>query len=394
MLVAALLALAALALADPAGRRRALMGTVAVVLALVAHQRAMDVRGTTDQAFLLVNGSIFILGIGLQAVALVVAWRAGVRVALVPVGLASLALVVAAGRQGGIPIRAVLIGLGGALLLHGAAALIPAAPLAPPARPAGRPWWVGACVAALALFAPHAVVMAAAMVGLLLWIRRPVAAALAGLALSGALWVSSAIAGPVGLGLSTIAVVPFSPYAEVTLGAVFIVAALIIAGVLPFGWRTGSAVLAPVAAALVLRIVLPALPEGVVHWRSPISVWLLAAGVVAAVRGRVDAWLAATGLYVLFAGSGPAAGWSGLLLTVVASGAVLMPGEGAWRLRGVMVGTVSAAMALAAGLGAALEQEVVYSVLFAALSVVLLARLPQWRANTVVRDLASNATTS
>jgi hypothetical protein len=152
--------------------------------------------------------------------------------------------------------------------------------------------------------------------------------------------------------------------------------------------------LTPVAAALVLRVVLPALPEGVMHWRSPVSVWPLVAGAVAAVRGRVDAWLGATGLYVLFVGSGPAAAWSGLLLTVLASGVALLPSEGAWRLRGAAAGIVAVAVALAAGLEAALEQEVVYSVVFAALGVVLLARLPQWRANTVVRALASNVTTS
>ena len=393
IVVAALLALAALALGD-ASRRRALMGTVAVILAIVAHQRALAVRGTTDDAFLLVNGSVLACGIGLVAVAVVQSWRAGLRVALVPVGLAAVALIAAAGRLGGIPIRAVLIGLGAALLLHGAVSLIPATSFAPPERPAARPWWAGVCLALIAGFAPHLAVMVVATVGLLVWLRRRVTAALAGLLLFGALWAASAIAGPVGLGLGTIAEVPFSPYAEVTVGAVFILAALVVAGVLPFDWRAGSAILAPVAAALVLRVVLPALPEGVLHWRSPVSAWLLIAGAVAAVRGRTDAWLGATGLYVLFAGSGSAAGWSGLLLTVLASGALLLPSEGAWRLRGMMVGTVLAAMALAAGLGAALEQEVVYSVLFAALSVVLLARLPQWRANTAVRALASNVTTS
>jgi hypothetical protein len=88
------------------------------------------------------------------------------------------------------------------------------------------------------------------------------------------------------------------------------------------------------------------------------------------------------------------AGWSGVLLTVLGSASTLLPDAGAWRLRGRAAGTLLAAVALAAGLGAALEQEVVYSVLFAATTMVLVARLPQWRANTDVRALASNVTTS
>lgn len=392
-LAAVLLASASLLLRDPAARRRALAGTVPLVLALAARARAIEMRGTLDDAFVLVNGALLAGGLGLVAIALARGWRTGDRFRVAPLAVIGLILALPAISTGLVPLRALLLGLGGATVAHGALALIPAASWAPAVLPPGRPWWVGVLLALTAVLSPHMVPLALGLVLLLAWLRWWTRAALAALLLVPVLVLASAIAGPIGLGMATLGEVPFSPYAAVIVGGALILAAFVVAGVLPFAWDRTSALVAPVAAFLLLRVVLPALPDAVTHWRSVAAGWLAAASVVAAVRGRPDAFLAASGLFVLLTGPGLVAGASGVLLAVLGSGEVLRQ-SGASAPWARATGVVAAAVALALGLGAALEREVVYTVLMAATAMGLVARSPQWLANTAVRARASNETTS
>lgn len=393
VVTAALLTALALALVDRGARRLALVASVPVVLAMLAQGQALAVRGVLDARFLVVNGSILATGLLLLLAACARGARAGHALRSAPLLVLACWLGVAAARGDQLPARALLVGAGAAAMLYGVAVLVRPAVAATPSPPDVRPWWPGALLALLGMFLPHMAGMAIAAVLFLWWCRWRVRATLATALLGPSIVLAMAIAGPVGLGTSTLAEVPASPYASVILGGTLLLAALVIAGVFPFARDESRLLAAPLAAALVLHVVLVAVPDGVAHWRSLVAAWLVAACLVAAVRGRPVAFTTALGLFVVVVGAGRAAAWSGGLLTLLGAGLVLL---GSRRLPVWALGPCAVAIAglATAGLRAALAQEVTYSVLMAGAVMVLVLRLPQCFANTADLARASNETTS
>ena len=115
--------------------------------------------------------------------------------------------------------------------------------------------------------------------------RLPIVALLT-VPLLGAWWLMATIAGPEGLSLTGLPLLPLSPAAERALAPVFLLAAWATAGLWPLHRQAGGGLLAPVGAILLVRIAVPAVPDGLEHWR-PLAMPLLVVGVWhAALSGR------------------------------------------------------------------------------------------------------------
>lgn len=116
--------------------------------------------------------------------------------------------------------------------------------------------------------------------------RLPLAPA-ATILLLPAWWLMATIAGPEGLGLRTLGAVPFSPAAERLLAIPLLVAAWAVAGLWPLHRQLPGALVAPVGAFLLARVALPAVPDGLEHWR-PLAMPLVVVGIWhAALSGRL-----------------------------------------------------------------------------------------------------------
>lgn len=392
--VAVLLAAVALVLRHPAARRLALIAVAPVVLAVAAQQQVLAVHRTPDARFILANGAILATGLILLLASAALEMRAGARLAALPILLLTAIVAVLSARSGRLPITAVVIGAGAAAVLFGVQRLVvPATGAVIPPLPA-RLWHGVALLGATALFFRHLVVVAIAIVLLLAWCRWRVRAVLAAAFMLPAVVLAFVVAGPVGLGLRTMAEVPFSPYAATIVAGLLLLAVLATAGVLPFAGDESRALLAPVAAAFLLHVVQPAVPDGVAHWQSLVAGWLVLACAVAAVRGMPASFAAGLGLFVVLVGAGPGAAWGGMLLALLAT-ALAVPVRPAGVSRPVAdLLVLVAAGAAASGLAATLAQEVVYSVAMVIAAMGLLLRFPQCFAKTDVPALASNATTS
>lgn len=392
--VAILLVAVTLLLAHPPARRLGLLGVAPVVLALAAREQVLASHPTADARFLLVNGAILATGLLLMVTAAVLAMRAGVRLRALPVLLVTGAVAFLSARAGGLPVGALVIGVGAALVLFGASRLVVPAVRAATAPLPPRVWTGVVLLGVTAMFFRHLVVIAIAMVLLLAWCRWRMRAVLAATFLLPAVVLALVVAGPVGLGIRVLPLVPFSPYASMIVAGLLLLAALVTAGVLPFGRDEPAALLAPVATAFVLHVVQPAVPDGVVHWRALMAGWLVLACAVAAARGRPASFAAALGLFIVVVGMGHGAAWGGVVLSILAAVLVLpVPADPLPRRAGALLALVAAGAA-AAGLVATLQVEVTYSVAMVIAATVLLLRLPQCFAKTDVPALASNATTS
>ena len=196
--------------------------------------------------------------------------------------------------------------------------------------------------------------------------RLPVAPVLS-LPLLGAWWLMATIAGPEGLGIAGLPLVPLSPAAERLLAPVFLVAAWATAGLWPLHRQMTGPLAAPVGAILFVRILAPIMPDGVEHWR-PLAMPLVILGLWhAALSGR---WAGvAVGLAWIGLLGGAPGGWAGAGLLLGAALLIeLRQGTDHPRTAGL----ASVAAALLAGIGgllaveAGLRVEVVYTVLGAA----------------------------
>lgn len=392
--LAILLAAVALVLRDQSARRLAFLAAAPVVLALAAHQQVLAAHRVPDARFLLANGAILATGLVLLLVAAARDTGTGARLAALPLLLLAGILLVLSARAGRLPFTALVIGAGAAAVLLGVQRLVlPAARAAIPPLPA-RLWHGVVLLGATAIVFRNLAVSAIAVVLLLAWCRWRVRAALAAALMLPAVILAFIIAGPVGLGLRHLADVPFSPHAATIVAALLLLAVLVTGGILPFGWDESRALLAPVAAAFLLHVVQPAVPDGVAHWQSLVAGWLVLACAVAAVRGMPAALAAGLGLFVVLVGAGPAPAWSGMILALLAT-VLVVPAWGAWLPRPVAdLLVLVAAGAGAAGLTATLGEEVTYSVAMVVAAMVLVLRAPQCFAKVDVPALASNATTS
>jgi hypothetical protein len=184
------------------------------------------------------------------------------------------------------------------------------------------------------------------------------------------------IAGPEGLAIGSLPELPWSPAAERLLAPLLILPAWAMSGLWPLHREEPAAFTAPVGALLLARVALPAVPDGVEHWRAAaIPVVLL--GLWHAVLSRrwaaAPAALALVGLLSVRPGGQLGAALllaAGLLVelgqrtrlghrpldVILRSGAALMGGVGALLtveagLRAEVVYTVAAAAALVAAAG-------------------------------------------
>jgi hypothetical protein len=109
--------------------------------------------------------------------------------------------------------------------------------------------------------------------------RRPVPIAplLASL-LVPAYWLIATIAGPEGLGIAELPLVPLSPAAEWLVAAALLLVGWAASGLWPLHAQLPGALTGPVGALLLVRIALPLAPAGLEYWR-PLAVPVLLIGV-------------------------------------------------------------------------------------------------------------------
>jgi hypothetical protein len=269
---------------------------------------------------------------------------------------------------------------------------------APPPPVAGRDEgidlrWTG-CAAAgvfLAALGPHilliftGVILAAVAVGAETLGRRrysaawPVVITLAALGPAG--WLLATIAGDQRLATVALPDLPLSPAAEALLAPLVLLAAWSLAGLWPLrrSRLTGLAGLAGLF--LVARLAIPALPEGLDHWR-PLAYPILSLGLwQAVVSRRWPAGLIGGALFALISRTpdgSAAAWWLGAAALAAGIAQHTARRELAWLscLAGLAAG-IGALPATAAGL----EREVVYTTFaVAGLAVLLAAGRPASRA--------------
>jgi len=178
-------------------------------------------------------------------------------------------------------------------------------------------------------------------------------------------WFMATVAGPEGLGIGALGSLPLSPAAEQLLAPILLLAAWALAGLWPLHRQMPGPLTAPIGALLVARVALPAVPDGLEHWRA-LAAPLVVAGIWhAALTGRLALLAIGLAWVGLLAPGGHGLAGAALLL----AGALLLelarPFGAVDPRRAV---AVRLALGLATGCGAllaveaALGGEVVYSV--------------------------------
>jgi len=336
-----LLAVGAFLLPDGPPIRHAAAGTVLVSLAAAAA--AASTVTAASASFQTINNGLLWCGLVLGLIALASAWRGGQRVASAPLGVA---LVLALGgcsellREGHVAIS-LIAGAVGAVAISA----LPVAPVRVSSDPATP------------------VVLSA--------VRRWGMALLLALLLLPSLWFALTVAGPEGMSLQGLREAPFSTAAETLLAALLLPASLILAGVWPFGFIARGPRFAPLGALLLLLVVLPLLDEGMEHWRSVYSGWLVLSALIAAVGATWPQLVAGAGLFAIGCAGG-SFWWAGALLTMIASLLSLAPRMHVARRGAMLAAAGCGIVALRATLGV----EVVYSTAMALATVIAIVRTP------------------
>lgn len=394
-------------------RATGVLAAVATGLALAGLRAAPG--GAREPGFAAAGAALLLLGALLGAAAAVTGWRRGRSrlTGAAAVGLlAGAAALLWGGRTllGEAPALSIglafliVVGAGMILLVPGRLARLGGDPGATAPRPhAGIAGLLAGGLAVLA--GPHVSVVflgciIAAWAGYLLQRAAggpavPLAPALT-LLLLPAWWFMATVAGPEGLGIGALGSLPLSPAAEQLLAPILLLAAWALAGLWPLHRQMPGPLTAPIGAMLVARVALPAVPDGLEHWRA-LAAPLVVAGIWhAALTGRLA--LLAIGL-----------AWVGLLAPGghgLAGAALLLAGAlvlelarpfGAANPR--RAAAVRLALGLATGCGAllaveaALGGEVVYSVVAVAgiVSAAGRARDPQASTASAPRTVAPSA---
>jgi hypothetical protein len=198
-------------------------------------------------------------------------------------------------------------------------------------------------------------------------------------------WLMATIAGPEGLAIGSLPDLPWSPAAERLLAPVLLLAAWATSGLWPWHRQEPAALTAPVAALVLARVAIPAVPEGLEHWRAlafPVVLLGLYHGVLTRRRAESIVALAWVGLV-----TATPIGQAGAALLLLAGLALELAGrlraQAKWAVRGLRVGAAlvlgtGALLAIEGGLGT----EVVYSVLAAASLVAGAGWRPSTQAST------------
>ena len=258
--------------------------------------------------------------------------------ALAGAGL-GLALLGAAGdRAGGHAAGTTFTTINEVLLLLGGAVVVAAAllefrrgsspdPERPPPRSAARyPDAVLLTGLALAAAAPHLLLLELGILLALVSVvraalrdganRRWLAIPLLGGILTGiALFLMLTILGPEGGSIAALPDGPFSPPAERLLVMLLGLGSLLLAGIPPVGRTPPGLSLAPLAAILMARLVVPVLPGGLLEWQPLAMLLLLLSAGLAAFRGRWAAFAVVAGLAGLWSGE-PSAAFAALVLVL------------------------------------------------------------------------------
>lgn len=399
-----LVLLGAALLSDGRGRVLAALATVASGLALAGLGAGPAPAESLPAGFVAVEAALLTLGATLAMGSAFVTLRrerspanvAGSAVASVGgvlLALQAATWVVRASIGGLVAALVALAGMG--YLLCAAARLTPRSLVANERRPGPRISVVaialGTLLAAVGPAAGH-VFLGTILVAFAGWRVRwaegdrplPIAPLLASLVIP-AWWLMSTIAGPEGLAVVSLPDLPWSPAAERLLGLVLIVASWAASGLWPLHREEPAALTALAGALLVLRVVVPAVPDGLAHWRAlamPVVVVGLWHAVATDRRDGVAVALAWVGLM-----SGEPPGQLGAALLIVAALLLelwirISPASAAARraleATAALLGGVGALFAIDAGLRA----EVVYTVLAVAALVTGCGRLSFVQAST------------
>jgi hypothetical protein len=203
--------------------------------------------------------------------------------------------------------------------------------------------------------------------------RVPIAPLLA-LPLLAAWWLMATIAGPDGLGMATLPLVPLSPAAERMLAPVVLVAAWATSGLWPLHRQVPGGLLAVAGALLVTRVVVPAMPDGLGHWRA-LAMPLLVAGLWHAALSDRTAGLAVGLAWIGLLGGTPSGKRGAALL--LAAALLLELGRRDGRLRRSRPAWILVAVAASLGgmlaVEAGLRTETIYTVVGAAALIAALA---------------------
>ena len=135
----------------------------------------------------------------------------------------------------------------------------------------------------------------------------------AAVALGAGLGFLLTLMGPLGGGLQNLAQGPISPAAERLLVLLIGGAALLLSGVAPLDRLAWGLALAPLAAVLLCRLVVPPFPEGLLVWQATFMVLLAVACSWAAFAGRWCQVAVAGGMFAIWTGSRDGI-WAGAVL--------------------------------------------------------------------------------
>ncbi|HEX6614877.1 MAG TPA: hypothetical protein VF046_01085 [Gemmatimonadales bacterium] len=363
----------------PLARGAAALAVVTAGLAIAAARAA---SWPFPAGFVAVDAALLIVAVVLGAVAVVMTLRRTTE-ALAVAGSLVLALgsvsLLWAGREQLLAVS--LRGLASAMLIVAAVVVV----LALLVRVAGRepsaamtpirhPAMIGLVLGAVAMAGPH---LALVVAGLVLaawsgwWLARAVgltripAAPLLTLVLVPACWFFWTIAGPESLRIASLPELPLSPAAELLLAPALLLAAWALAGLWPLHRQEPGALTAAVGLLLLARVALPAVPEGVDHWR-PIAMPVVVIGLWHAALTRRWSLVAVAMAWVGMLAPAPGGpGGAGLLVAaaLLLEAAVRLGPDHARatlivRLVAALAGSWGALLAASAGL----HGEVVYTV--------------------------------
>ncbi len=403
------LTLGAALLDDPRARRLSGTGLICLGLGLAAWRvgsggpdAPLDAPASLGPGFLVVNAGWLLLGVALQGRASALAWR-GTRRApawlallfgTLLVGGACLEFVRAAGIASSAG-AAIGLALGGALvgrLLRMAAATRIGAgigrglfgePSTPMMAGAARPMRAVVVLAAVAAAAlgPHlSVVVGGVIVGAVAAAvqarqKSTLAAVLPLVTLVPTYLLLSTVAGPDGLWIATLPMVPLSPAAESLVAPALLLAGWGLAGLWPLHRQPGGVLPALLGVLLVARVGVPLTPNGLEQWR-PLLAPILCLGIWHAAARRHWSAAAIGAAWVGLVSATPV-GLTGAALLLAAALAVELPGVAAPSPSvrraavavGMIFGGVGGLLVLEAGLGS----EVVYTALGAAGLAVIVA---------------------
>ncbi|HEV8612459.1 MAG TPA: hypothetical protein VGQ73_03045 [Gemmatimonadales bacterium] len=173
------------------------------------------------------------------------------------------------------------------------------------------------------------------------------------------------ILGPESARLERLGEGPFSPAAERLLGLLLGASSLLLAGVPPLHRVPWGRALAPLAALLIARLVVPDFPLGLATWQVPAMALLVAGLAAAAWSGHWPQAVVAGGLLALWSGLGGVS--AGYVLVawgwLVETGTALLSQRGiALRTRWAALPAIPAALAALPALTAGLSAQVLLSV--------------------------------